>query len=35
MNDQKDHYITLFQGALLTLNFAAVALLCVFIHVTN
>ena len=35
MNDQKDHYITLFQGALLTLNFAAVALLCVFIHVTT
>ena len=35
MNDRKDRYITLFQGAMLILNFAAVALICIFIHVTT
>lgn len=35
MNDKKDHYITLLQGAMLILNFAAVALICVFIYVTT
>ncbi len=35
MNDKKDHYIMLLQGAMLILNFAAVALICVFIYVTT
>lgn len=35
MNDRKDRYVTLFQGAMLALNFAAVALICVFIYVTT
>ncbi|MEZ3504548.1 MAG: sensor histidine kinase [Lachnospiraceae bacterium] len=35
MNDRKDRYVTLFQGAMLALNFAAVTLICVFIYVTT
>lgn len=35
MSDRKDRYITLFQGAMLILNFAAVAMICAFIHVTT
>lgn len=35
MSDRKDRYITLFQGAMLILNVAAVTLICVFIHVTT
>lgn len=35
MNDRKDRYVTLFQGAMLALNFAAVALICIFIYVTT
>lgn len=35
MSDRKDRYLTLFQGGMLVLNFAAVALICVFIYVTT
>ena len=35
MNDRKERYITLFQGAMLILNFAAVTSICVFIYVTT
>lgn len=35
MNDRKDRYVTLFQGGMLALNFAAVALICVFIYITT
>lgn len=35
MSDRKDRYLTLFQGGMLALNFAAVALICVFIYVTT
>lgn len=35
MNDRKDRYVTLFQGGMLTLNFAAVTLICTFIYVTT
>lgn len=35
MNDRKNRYVTLFQGAMLALNFMAVTLICTFIYVTT
>ena len=32
MKDKKDHYVSAFQGVMLTLNCLAVVLLCVFIY---
>lgn len=35
MNDRKERYVTLFQGAMLALNVLTVALLCTFIYTTT
>ena len=35
MKDKKDHYVSAFQGVMLTLNGLAVVLLCVFIYYTK
>ena len=35
MKDKKDHYVSAFQGVMLTLNCLAVVLLCVFIYYTT
>ncbi len=35
MNDSKERYVALFQGAMLALNFAAVVMICAFIYVTT
>ena len=35
MKDKKDHYVSAFQGVMLTLNGLAVVLFCVFIYYTT